>query len=166
MDIDRKKAAQLEELRKQLEKVTGRELDLSLERLINFLFPVASHDSSNGQVTFQHIFFPGKSCSDRSLLDVAGNSSTAADGKRVLLLSDFICSTVNSFTAPVNLLATPRATVPCYATTTLNLVPTPGVPGAFNDIQFTLFTWNPNGSPAPNISVDWRCRLVTLPIIL
>jgi hypothetical protein len=166
MDIDREKSAQLEELRKQLDKVAGRELDLNLERLINFTFPIASHDVSNGQVTFQHIFFPGKSCSERNLLDVAGTSSTAADGKRVLKLTDFICSTINSFTSPVNVLATPRAETPCYATTTAILVPNPAVPGAFNDVQLTLFTWNRNGAPAPNVSVDWRCRLVTLPIIL
>src|SRR4051794_34850596 len=118
MVIDQTNAAQLKELQKQLEEIAGKDLDLSMEKLINFIFPVASHDYDDGQVTFQHIFLPGKSCSRMQLLDVAGNSSTADDGKRVFLLSDFICSTQNLFAAPVNLVATPRSEKPCYTTTT------------------------------------------------
>ena len=100
------------------------------------------------------------------LLDVAGNSGTLSDGKRTFLLSDFLCSTNNSFAAPVNLVATPRATSPCYATSTLTLVQNPTLPSAFSDVQITIFTWAPNGSPAPSVSVDWRCRLVQFDIIL
>jgi hypothetical protein len=141
-----------------LNRSSGKHLDLSVEKLINFIFPVASHDYQNGEVTFQHIFLPGKSCSNMRLLDVAGNSSTADDGKHAFLLSVCIC-TQNLFAAPVNLVATPRSEKPCYTTTMLNLVPSPTWPGFFSDVQITVFTWSPNGSPAPNVSVDWRCRL-------
>jgi len=119
-----------------------------------------------GQVTYERIFLPGKTCSPSELLDVAGNSSTGADGKRVFRLSDFLCSTSNNFAAPVNLVATPRSTSPCYATSTLTLVPNPALPTAFNDVEITIFTWAPNGSPAPSVSVDWRCRLVQFEVIL
>jgi hypothetical protein len=166
MEVDQINAAQLKKLQKQLEEIIGKDLDLSVDKLVNFIFPVASYDFEDGQVTFQHIFLPRKSCSDRPLLDVAGNSSTAADGKRVFLLSDFICSTHNSFGAPVNLVATPRSEKPFYTTTALKLVPNPAAPGSFNDLEITVFTWTPNGSPAPDVSVDWRCRLVSFPVIL
>ena len=167
MGIDTKKASQLDKLRKDLQDIAGKEVDISPDRLINFIFPIASSSFDDpGDVTFERIFFPGKSCSPMRLLDVAGNSSTAADGKRVFLLSDFLCSTNNSFAAPVNLVATPRSTSPCYATTTLNLVPNPSAPNFFSDVQITVLSWSPNGSPAPNISVDWRCRLVSFQIIL
>jgi hypothetical protein len=61
MEIDQINTAQLTKLQKQLEQIAGKHLDLSVEKLINFIFPVASHDYQDGEVTFQHIFLPGKS---------------------------------------------------------------------------------------------------------
>ena len=114
---------------------------------------------------------PGKSCSQASalpanLFDVSSRSSTGADGKAVFLLSDFICSTINSFAEPVNVVVTPNTTTPCYATMTHVLVPNPNVPGAFKDLQITVFTFKPNGTAAPNVSFDWRCRLLSIQTIL
>jgi hypothetical protein len=167
MEIDTKKEAKLKELKKQLDGLAGKELDLSTEQLVQFIFPVASQSyDDTGAVTYQRIIFPGKSCQQMRLLDVAGSSSTGDDGKRVFLLSSFLCSNLNSFAAPVNLVATPRSASPCYTTTTLRLVPTPNVPNAFSDVEVTVFAWKPNGSPAPGISIDWRCRLVSFQIIL
>ena len=77
-----------------------------------------------------------------------------------------ICSTINSFAEPVNVVVTPNATTPCYATMTHVLVPNPNVPGAFNDLQITVFTFKPNGTAAPNVSFDWRCRLLAIQTIL
>lgn len=168
MDIDPKNAAKLKQLKKQLDDLAGKNLDVSAEQLIHFIFPIASQSIDDpGTVTFQRIFFPfpGKSCSQMRLLDVAGNSSTGDDGKRVFLLSDFLCSTNNAFAAPVSLVATPRSASPCYATTTLTLVPNPALPTSFSDVQITVFAWNPNGSPAPGVSIDWRCRLPSFEII-
>jgi hypothetical protein len=78
-------------------------------------------------------------------------------------LSQFICD-ANYYSAPVDLVATPRSEKPCYTTTTLTLIG-PADPGTFHDVQITLFTWMPNGSPAPNVSVDWRCRLPATAVI-
>ena len=80
-------------------------------------------------------------------------------------MSDFICgrhgepASENLFTAPVHLVATPRSDKPCYTTTMFKLVPNPSFPGFSKDVQITLFTWKDNGSPGPDISVDWRCRV-------
>ena len=167
MDIDTKNAAKLKQLKKQLDDLAGKDIDVTAEKLIHFIFPISSHSlDDTGEVTFQRIFFPGKSCSQMRLLDVAGNSSTGDDGKRVFLLSDFLCTTNNVFAAPVSLVATPRSTSPVYATTTLTLVPNPALPTSFSDVQITVFAWNPNGSPAPSVSIDWRCRLPSFEIIL
>jgi hypothetical protein len=46
------------------------------------------------------------------------------------------------------------------------LVPNPNVPGAFSDLQITVFTFKPNGTAAPNVSFDWRCRLLQFQTIL
>jgi len=45
-------------------------------------------------------------------------------------------------------------------------VPDPNNPSFNNDLQITLFAWDANGAAAPSVSIDWRCRLVSLPIIL
>jgi hypothetical protein len=157
----------LTDLRRQLNELAGRQIDVSDENLIHFIFPIASSSVDDaGEVTFERIIFPGKSCSQMQLLDVAGNSTTGDNGQRMFLLSDFLCSTLNSFAAPVNLVATPRASSPAYATTSLTLVPNPTPPNTFKDVQITLFTWTPAGAPAPGVSVDWRCRLVQFNIIL
>ena len=46
------------------------------------------------------------------------------------------------------------------------LVPNQSVPGAFSDLQITVFTFKPNGTAAPNVSFDWRCRLLQFQTIL
>jgi hypothetical protein len=53
------------------------------------------------------------------------------------------------------LLATAQSTTPFYVTTTHAIV------GGGTDIQITLFAWDHNGKPAPNVSVHWRCRAVS-----
>jgi hypothetical protein len=157
MEIDQLSTAELGKLQKQLEKIAGKDLDLGVEKLRNFIYPAASHDIQDGEVTNLGIFWPIKNCSNWQLLDVAANSSTADNGKRTFLLTDFVCDQ-NLFAPPVNLVATPRSEKPCYTTTNINPVPSP-TPGYYSDVQITVFTWSPDGSPAPNVSVDWRCRL-------
>jgi hypothetical protein len=167
MAIDPSKTDALNQLKKQLNELAGRDIGLSDERVAHVIFPIASSSVDDaGEVTYERLFLPGKFCSQMELLDVAGNSSTGDDGKRVFLLSDFLCSTDNSFAAPVNLVATPRSASPCYATSSLTLVQKPAQPNVFNDVRITIFTWAPDGSPAPSVSVDWRCRLVQFDIIL
>jgi len=171
MEIDAKLLKKLEELKKQLEGISGQKIDASPEQLIPFFFRVSLLSSEDGVIMSRSIIFPGKSCSQASalpanLFDVSSRSSTGANGKAVFLLSDFICSTINSFAEPVNVVVTQNATTPCYATMTHVLVPNPNVPGAFNDLQITVFTFKPNGTAAPNVSFDWRCRLLQFQTIL
>jgi len=33
-------------------------------------------------------------------------------------------------------------------------------------LQITVFTFKPNGTAAPNVSFDWRCRLLAIQTIL
>jgi hypothetical protein len=171
MEIDDKLLKKLAELKKQLEGISGQKIDASPEQLISLFFRVSLLSSEDGVIMSRSFIFPGKSCSQASalpanLFDVSSRSSTGADGKAVFLLSDFICSTINSFAEPVNVVVTPNATTPCYATMTHVLVPNPNVPGAFNDLQITVFTFKPNGTAAPNVSFDWRCRLLSIQTIL
>jgi hypothetical protein len=161
--------ARLTELRKQLENISGQQIDASDEQLLQLFYRVSLSSYEDGTIMSRSIIFPGKSCAQTStlgasFLDVSSSSSTDATGRRTLLLTDFICSTVNSFAAPVTLLVTPYTETPCYATMTHALVPEPNT-SSFSDLQFTVFTWSANGRPAPNISFDWRCRLLSFQII-
>jgi hypothetical protein len=171
MEIDAALSAKLAELKKQLEGISGQKIDASPEQLFPLFFRVSLASSEDGTILSRGLIFPGTSCSQASalpanLLDVSSRSTTGADGKAVFLLSNFICSTVNSFAEPVNVVVTPNAATPCYATMTHVLVPKPNAPGVFNDLQITVFTWTPNGTVAPNISFDWRCRLLSIVTIL
>ena len=167
MAIDDRMSAALADVKTQLEKATGKESDVAAEQLAFFSFPVgSSFYEENSQTTWRWIIFEGKFCnSPVRLLDATGRTATGADGKRVFLLSDFICSDTNSFAEPVFLLATPKTATACYVTLMHELVRNPDSP-IFNDLQITAFTWKPNGEPAPNIPFDWRCRVVSNIIIL
>jgi hypothetical protein len=161
--------ARLTELRKQLENISGQQIDASDEQLLQLFFRVSLSSYEDGTVMSRSILFPGKSCAQAStlgasFLDVSSSGSTDATGQRTFLLTDFICNTAVSFGAPVTLLVTPYAETACYATMTHTLVAEPNS-SSFSDLQFTVFTWSADGRPAPNISFDWRCRLLSFQII-
>jgi hypothetical protein len=165
MELDATTSAKIAELRKQLESISGRQIDASEEQLLQLFFRVSLSSTEDGTIMSSSIF-PGKSCAPAStlpanFLDVSSSSWTDATGQRTFLLTDFICSTVNSFAAPVSLVVTPNTQTPCYATMTHTLVPNPDAPGSFNDLQIVVSTWDANGQPAPNINFDWRCRLLS-----
>jgi hypothetical protein len=155
------------EAKQQLESIAG--TGIEAEQLIAFRFPVGAFDYTPGSSAWRSIFFPqpGLSCTDANLLDASGVTTTGANGQVTFLLSNFVClPLVRAFTAPISILATPRANKPFFVTTTVTLVPDPNNPSFNNDLQITLFAWDANGAAAPSVSIDWRCRLVSLPIIL
>lgn len=168
MSIDAKTATKLGELKKQLEDITGEEVQATPDQLAIFSFPVgAAFYEDTAQVLFRRIIFPGKFCqSPVRLLDASGRIATGANGTVTFLLSSFICSSLNSFAEPVNVLATPKAASPCFLTLTHELVKDPNNPNFFNDVRINAFAWDANGAAAPNIAFDWRCRVVSHTIIL
>lgn len=160
MEIDAQMSKKLAELKKQLESIAGKKIDIMEEQLIKLFFNVASFSGQDGNVTTTSIILPSKNCYNTGLLDVSGYSFTGADGKRIFLLSEFICTdAVPLYLEPANVVVTPNATSPCYATMSRRLTPNPNAPGIFSDVQITVFTWDPSGAPAPNIGFDWRCRV-------
>jgi hypothetical protein len=138
------------------------------EQLHNLWFPVGSYDFSNGASSWQHIFLPGKRCNPTTLLDVSGVLSTRTDGKRVFMLSEVVCfDPIYVLAEPVNVVATPRAEKPFFLTTTHALVPIQMPNNITNtDVQITVFAWDANGRAAPDVVFDWRCRAVSLNIVL
>ena len=168
--IDPEMARKLADLKKQLEDISGKEIDASPEQLVIFSHPVGSAfyaaADENAEVLFRRIIFPGKFCMQPvRLLEASGRSTTGTDGKSVFLLSGFICADQSQFSEPVYLLATPHVATACYMTMTHEIVPTNPPSPLFNDVQITAHSWRPNGTAAPNISFDWRCRVPSAEII-
>jgi hypothetical protein len=169
MSIDPEMERKLAKLKKQLEEITGKEIDASPEQLAIFAYPAGSafyaFTDEESEVLWRRIIFPGTFCVEPvRLLEAGGRSSTGTDGKSVFLLSSFLCPGVHQFSEPVNLLATPHVAKACYITMTHEIVPNPNDPG-YNDVQITAYAWGSNGAAAPNISFDWRCRVPSAEII-
>jgi hypothetical protein len=157
------------ELKKQIETIVGHEIDPGAERFINLFHPAGSYAlffmDQSAQACWRRIFpFPSKDCSIVRLLEAAGVSSTLADGKRVFQVSDVLCpeGVLWSFGEPINVVATPLADSPTLLTMTYSLISQGPDPSFQPDVQMTVFTWNADGSPAPNVVFDWRCRAVVL----
>lgn len=159
---DAKKAA---ELKKQFEAIAGHEIDISPAQILNLWYPLGANSTNDGSATWRSIIFPGKRCNDVTLLDVDGTNSTGSNGQRTFLLSDMLCWSVFVFAYPANVVATPRGASPFFVTTTYQTVS--GPPGSPNtDLQITVYSWQPGGAAAPNVTFDWRCRVVSVPIIV
>ena len=155
------------EAKQQLEALAG--TGIETEQVFAFRYPVGAFDYTSGSTAWRTIFFPqpGLSCSDSNLLDASGVATTAANGQVTFLLSQYVClPLVRAFAAPISIVATARSAKPFFVTTEVALVPDPSNPTSNNDLQITLFAWDANGAAAPSVSIDWRARLVSLPIIL
>jgi len=156
------------EAKQQLEAMVG--AGIEKEQLKMFQFPVGAFDYTAGSTAWRRLIIfpqPSLSCTDSNLLDASGVATTGTNGQVTFLLSQFVClPLVRAFTAPISIVATPRADKPFFATTEVALVPDPSNPTSNNDLQITLFAWDANGAAAASVSIDWRARLVSLPIIL
>jgi hypothetical protein len=161
------------EVKKQLEAIAGHAIDIDPELLIKtFWYPIGAVDytdwqNGNGSVKWQGIAFPFKRCEPAILLDASGALSTGADGKRVFLLSEVVCLPQQRLLAePINVVATARSSSPFFVTTTHLLVQDDPNDPYSTDVQITVFAWDANGAAAPNVTFDWRCRVVSNQIIL
>jgi hypothetical protein len=167
MDKKSDKKTDLQNVKKQIEAAAGHEIDLPPEQIISLRWPVGAHDYTDGTVLWRSIIILGQSCVSSTLLDASASSATGSSGSINFLLSSAIClPLVRSLAAPINLQATVRTTTPSFLTMTYALVVDPSNPNNYNDLQITVYTWDPNGNPAPNVPFDWRCRLVSNQVIL
>ncbi len=162
-----KRPEETAELKKRIETIVGHEIDPNVGRLIKFSYPAGSYTAfgevlpSESHVCWRRVYpFPEKVCSFVPLLDATGVSSTLADGKRVFHVSDVVCpqGVSSGFGEPINVIATPLAESGAFLTMTYSLISQGPDPSFQPDVQMTVFAWNIDGSPAPNVVFDWRCR--------
>jgi hypothetical protein len=158
------KAANIKEIKEQLEAIVGNKTDLTEQQLAKFSYPIGFWSIFGGFAVWKSIF--GKTCSQTIEFDSSGVSSTLADGKRVFRVSDIVCPIFQhpidtiGYVEPINVVATPRAERPVFLT--MSISPAPQGPEVHRapDVQITVFAWEANGVPAPNVEFDWRCRAI------
>jgi hypothetical protein len=133
-----------------------RPLGLAPEQIISLSYPTGALDSGLGVVQYQYVIVAGKYCRDVTLIDASGRTMTGAGGNVTFRLSTVVCLPLllRAVREPVNLLATVAGPRPFFATTEYAPLG--------NDLEITLRAWDPNGQPASEVSVHWRCRLAAL----
>ncbi len=160
METDDQKATKLAELKSKIEEIAGRKIDASAEQLLFGLWPISAstylavHEKYVNEtwVTNEQLINPVPICTDSSLLDTSGVVVTGANGTIVFRLRGFTCPSKRNFifSEPVNLLATSQGAIPRYVTMTHELIH-PLQPES-SDVQITAFSWNPDGTAAPNVA--------------
>jgi len=169
------------DLKKQLEAIVGYNLNTEALQFINLIQSVASSTITlDGSITQRSLFFPRPNeCRSSRLLDVSGFATSGSNGKILFRLNSFLCPfggvlppTLDptlpptlpppppKYSQPINVVATPLSSTPCFLTLVHSLVDN----GA--DVEIKVSTWDANGVAAPNVSFDWRCRVPLLDIIL
>ena len=182
MASSKKETAAAADVKAALEAFAGHEIDAStqeIEQQIRSLVvpfstysftPAATevNEDNTGEVVSRNIIiFAPPVCATSELLDVSGVSITPASGNVTLLVKNFLCPNENGrfYSEPVNVVATPVSASPFFLTVTHSLVITPPFTSAAN-LQINIFAWDVKGAPAPNVVVNWRCRVPTSTIIL
>ena len=162
------------DIKAALEAFAGNEIDATKQqieqRIKNLTFPYSTYAFTPidvGEVVSRSILvFLPRSCVSSDLLDVSASATTGSTGSVTLLINDFICpnNVGRVYSEPVNIVATPVSTTPFYVTVTHSLVTTP--PSTFvQNVQINIFAWDAKGAPAPNVTVNWRCRMPDFVII-
>lgn len=148
------------DLKKHFEAILGRELVPLEEGVVVLRERIASYTTDDGSTTSREIGTTGdstKACGTADLLDVSGVAHTGEDGTTEFMLSEFFCDfsgrDILSFRFPANFVATPRSLGPVFVTA----LATPT--SDRTDVRVRVATWDASGSPAPNTSFCWRCRV-------
>jgi hypothetical protein len=170
------------DLKAALEAFAGHEIDASPEQIqqqiiitpipfSNYSFtpaPTAPFETNVGEVVSRNVIvILPPACAGSELLDVSGVTSTSGTGNATLLIKNFLCPNESGrfYFEPVITVATPASAKPSFLTITHSLVLDPSLQSATN-VQINIFSWNINGTPAPNVPVNFRCRVPTSTIIL
>jgi hypothetical protein len=169
-----KKESAAVDVKAALEAFAGNQIDATQEqieeRIKNLTFPYSTYaftPSSSGEVVSKNILvFRPRTCAQSELLDVSSASTTGSTGNVTLLINDFLCPSDvgRGYGEPVNIVATPASTSPFYVTVTHSLIA--AAPPNPQNVQINIFAWDTKGAPAPNVVVNWRCRVPTYVIIL
>ncbi len=157
-EIQSKKVAESPDVKADLEAIRGIVKPPLFYLLGATVQTIGGADYPTGIVTYKNLLFEARYENLASSLDVSGVSSAGSDGKSVFRLTGFLPSyKIRHLAEPVNVIATPRGSIPLLLTAEYTFMTDPGTSQA-SDIEITVYAWDSNGNPAPDIAFDWRCR--------
>lgn len=149
------------DIKKQVEALLGHEITEEVLQTYIFTQAVASSTISDGSTTTKNLLvLRPNHCRQARFLDVGGFWTTGSEGKALFRLTEFLCHTGESFQQPLNVVATPISSTPCYVTIVAKLINN----GA--DAQIEVWSWDADGAAAPDVYFNWRCRLEFAQFIL
>lgn len=163
-EIQSKKVAESPNVKAHLEAIKGNKIDFP--RVKSHLFyllgatvqTIGGADYPCGIVTYTSVLSYARYENLAPSLDVSGVSSTGSDGKSVFPITGFLPSyKLQRVAEPVSMIATPRGSLPLFLTAEYTFVIDPAASHA-SDIEITVYAWDSNGNPVPDIAFDWRCR--------
>ena len=97
-------------------------------------------------------------CFSNNAIDIGGKAVTDSAGRATWKLSDFVCKSGGTdYIDPVSFVATAMAD-----SAVLMTAQTASTGG---DLVVNVFSWNTNGTPAPNVRYFWRCWVMAVGII-
>ena len=123
-------------------------------------WPVAIYSITDSTTTIQNMLL-GKRCVRSRMLDVSGGGVTDANGKATIRLKDATClfappqagENFSIASAPINVVATPRAEGAIHVTVRASLV------SADRDAQIDVFAWDAQGQASARAPFYWRCTV-------
>ena len=147
--------------REHIEGILGESVGDEALALIQLFQDVAISTETPSRTTQRSILVarPNR-CTDSRVIDVSGFAQTQANGQVVFKLSSFLCPANEIYSLPINVLATPISQKPVFVTVMHTLI------NNGSDVEITVFSWDPNGAPAPGVTFNWRCRVEHPHIIL
>lgn len=147
--------------KKQIEAIMGEPISADMLPLIQLFQDVAISTNTPSRTTQKNLIanLPNR-CTESRVFDVSAMAQTLSNGRNVFRLTNFLCPAGEIFSLPINVVATPLSSKPFYLTVLQSLVNN----GA--DVEITVFSWNANGTPAPNVPFNWRCRVEFPHVIL
>jgi len=147
--------------REHIEGILGEKVGDEALALIQLFQDVAISTETPSRTTQRSLIVarPNR-CTDSRVFDVSGFAQTQANGQFVFKLTSFLCPAGEIFDFPINVLATPISQKPFFLTVMHKLV------NNNTDLEITVFAWDANGAPAPNVAFNWRCRVEHPHVIL
>jgi hypothetical protein len=163
-EIPSKKVIKNSDVKAHLEAIKGSKIDPALGiPPVNLFYVLGTVVQTNGfnnvttVVTYRNLLSFGETTQEHLApsLDVSGVSSTGSNGNIVFTVMSFVPYELQKLAEPVHIVATPHGSVPSFLTVEHALV---GDSEA-GDVEITVYAWDSNGNPAPDVAFDWRCRL-------
>ena len=164
-----------EERRERILSAIGEELAGPTGDEIAVSWPIATYAQIDGSITTYNWLTDREHCGTSCLLDVAGMSSTGADGEVTISLNAHHCQELHrspgagedtwNYSEPVNVVVTSRESRRPVVLAARARIVAPTPPVFQRDVVIEVSSWDVQGEKVGSIPFYWRC-IAGAPIVL